>query len=904
MNKNSLSLFLFMILLGFSIAGYCSDSTDVFKVHIRSEISSVPDGVSKTHNSNEILRDIAEDAVKSLRSVRLNLAYSIRIKPEIISGGSCLLNTVFYPPVITGDNHFRGFEITDVLQPDKADLRLLFFDRTDNSQFRETNAQNLPVNWNDTLAVRIDPPCPDPQKDSVVVASLFLYYDEDALNRFHHRTDMIRDYYASCAILDSLKLMMDAMNILEVSHYPEYFVYINEINRAVQIIGEKQLQENLDLSGYDPKDFRKKYMEIFKRSRSITMTFEEQLEKADSIHTLLPQDSVISLFLSGMKRYIGWTMLVNDRNGNVYRDYLDRYFSMNSFGDDLSVLKKLLLKISPGMNGDSLLKQVLHNVVLAYGNEIRHLMNESRYAEATELLGNARQFGQYDPFPEKERIEDTSEDLAASGIFNSYLSVAESSVKYGKFGMAENYLAKALAYRKANSSLKMNDSLYRKVFLELISGQLAECDSLHANGKYLESLDCLNYVIETHDSISVASILPDIKEKEKHIYSAIVNEFLTNAVRIKKTGDPDSALFLFDMAAAYFGKLDPAGGMRAFADSVEPAFEQIRYDKLMMSADYLSRHRNFEAAFNAMEKAAFLRKQFRLPEDPSFDSLWIVIYPRHVEHQLMKAEKFIWTNDLEIAAKYADSISLLRSPELVNDTGLVSAIQKYRRHIHEKKCVNAKESIEVYEVRATYRTGKKMFMIAKTLLDSALLVAEKNPDCTIPVKSIHDTIDYYREAVTFQNAMAEAENLISAGLYKEAVQKYLHAESFFADHSVGRFGITCAPFYDFLREKSRLTLTYSAAGWYMQTENYQQVLSCLKLYRLQDGKETATKEMQHQLGKSLSLLDFAADPGSDPNVLVKNYSGDDDWFRSLEHSYVYQWNVLKHQSGKDTEGQK
>ncbi len=860
-------------------------------------INYVFDGTSRNYNSNEILKELANDAIKNLRSTRLNVNFDLQIVLESNVNRSCKIKLACFNSSVHGDHLFRGFDVSDVLMPDRADFEFFVSSKTDSSGYREFTRDNYPVTWTDTVFQQYDFPYLDLQKDSIHLSSVFLYYDENALNRFHERLNLIHDYYASCAILDSLLVLANSMDLQKEDLYAEYFIFIEEINKAVEIIGQKKFQNDLNLPVYDPKEFRRKFRELFKFSKSITMTFEERLEKAESIHPAISVDSVIALFISGMMRYVEWTLLVNERNGNVYHEYLDNYYSLNAFGDDLFILKKLLRKISPDVYEDTSMFHVFHKISKAYHAKIEALMKENHYAEAIELIENARRFSEYNPFPEKERFDNSARFIAAIGIYTSYLGVAESSIRNRKFEMAEAYLAKALAYRQVNFLLQLPDSLYRTVFLELVQEQIAECDSLAAEKKFQESLDCFRYFEASYDSSSIVLILPDIKRKKERVYAGLINDMLLNAEKNRLKGDADSALILFDLVNFYVTKMEVDSGLKARIDSMSPEFDKIRYMQLLASVSNHFQVKEYLLAYTEMNKAKEILQKYHLAADTMFETLWHLVYSHHLQYLLMVSEKKIWLNQLQDAETFADSIAALQSSvEFATDYELSKAIEKYRIRIKEKVCLNAKEAIEIYELRGRYYLEQKNFLLSKILWDSALYVDEDAKSCHLANGFIRDTLKKYEEAILFQQSMAEIENRISVNQYKEAVAKYMETESFFSKHAIARFGIACKNFFDYVKEKSNLRLTIEAVKLFTGKTEYQKALEYLKLYRLQDGKAFDVKEIQRFIGKEMANSDFIKMTEKEPSVLLEAYTGHDKWMANFERTYLFQWNVLRNSS--------
>jgi hypothetical protein len=890
----------FFLIIYPSIIGVAGSSLPGFrKFHMTYGIRYQFEGTSKTNNSNEILRDLANAAVKNVQSIRLDLDLDLEAEIDAAFQSNCKLKLRFLPLLFQGDHYFRGFDITDVLVPDKADIEFVLGGRSDTSGYSVITGENLPVSLADSLFQEISIPCPQSAQDSISVSSVFLFYDENGLDRFHERLSLINDYFAADALTDSLLAMAASIDLRHEEQYSLYFVYLAEITKAVEIIGRKNLVYELNLPSYDPKNFAAKYRELFRQSKSLTMTYNEHIENAKRIYPAVTGDSVISVFLSGIERYIDWSMLVSERNGRIYSEYLDDYYSVPAFGNDILMLKKLLGKISPGANEDTLVSKFFQEIRKGYRTTSKILTEENHYAEALELMEHERRFSAFNPYTVKELNDDSVSVMAASGIYNSYLTVAESSIRYGRFDMAERYLIKAKDFRRMNFPSRLPDSLFRKVMLELVREQIARCDALAAAKEFRESLDCFRYLEAVHDSASIAVILPDLKRKKDQVYSGLVNELLVNAEKFRASGNSDSAMALFDMAGRTLQKMENATGLRVRIDSLMIPYDLLRYEDWLTRAGNHYQRKEFIPAYAALVNATALSQKYHYSKDTVFDSLRKMVFPRYMQQFIMMSERLIWQNRLREATVFIDSISrILSLIGYQDDPGLTRSIEKFRTRIREKECLNIREAMEIYALRAQHHIEKKNYMYAKILLDSAMQAGAGAGRCPVPVDVIGDTLEKYRPAFVFQESMSDFNNLVSIGNFDEAIRKYLETQSFYSVKRIERFGLVCDSLYEVIHKRSNLRLTLGTAEFFRKEKDYPVSFRYLKLYRLQGGQAKDVKDQQKLLGNELAGLDFIKNPDYDPMKMVTAYSGHDKWMASFDRAYVFQWNVLKNAARK------
>ena len=325
-------------------------------------------------------------------------------------------------------------------------------------------------------------------------------------------------------------------------------------------------------------------------------------------------------------------------------------------------------------------------------------MKNQQYAEAVELLGNARNFSEVNPFLKGTVNDREIITKAANGIYDSYLGVADGAIRNGKQEMARFYMIRAQNYRKEHAAIVTSDSLFNKVFGKLVEETLSRCDTLYASAQYPEALDCYRNLEKGFDSLTLSLIHRGLELKMQFCRYKILIE------------DGEKNLAKFDK---------PEAG------------------------------RNFFLARQMSEEEKYA-------SDPLLDSLCKVTYPFYLIHLLYAGEGRIWTNRMESARRFADSIAFIqRTTGVESSRELSDALAGYRRKVEERICWNANEAVEVFLLRAQRERGLKDFTMAAVLTDSAVSLIRENPDCLIPSAGVKDTVSKYAQAVDFQKMQAE-----------------------------------------------------------------------------------------------------------------------------------------------------
>jgi hypothetical protein len=787
--------------------------------------------------SNEMIAVIAEDAIKNRRRVSFTLNTVLQIRIETSEGRDPMVGVSFGFRKLSGNISFRRFSMAPVMMPDRLAFSCRIEKKDTSAFFDLPEAIDLKFTENDTALLQYQVPHFSCDSDTMVVHRLCFYFDEDALARFRERVTLINDYYAANAILDSLENKVHEIDLGEINRYPGYFIILEELNKILAILKEKNFSQRLELDSLDPMGYQVKYNRLSRFSRSATMTFQENLKTPGILNSAFPPDSLIRQFLARMDCYIRWSMLVTERNSEIYHEFLERYFRLNAFEDDSEVIRNLVGKMFPSQDPDSALALISGKINKAYHDRADEMMKNQQYADAVELLGNARNFSEVNPFLKGTDNDREIITKAANGIYDSYLGVADGAIRNGKQEMARFYMLRAQNYRKEHAAFVTSDSLFNKVFGKLVEKTLSRCDTLYASVQYPEALDCYRDFEKGFDSLTLSLIHRGLEPKMQFCrYKILIEEGEKNLAKFDK----------------------PEAG------------------------------RNFFLARQLSEEEKYY-------PDPLLDSLCKITYPFYLIHLLYAEEGRIWTNRLESARWFADSIAFIqRTTGAGSSRELSDALAGYRRKVEERICWNANEAVEVFLLRAERDRELKDFTIAAALTDSALSLIRQNPDCQIHSAGMRDTISKYAQAVNFQKMQRNIDLLVITGQFEKAIAGYLDMEHFFTSKNIGRFGLGCKLMYDYVSERSRQELTIRAFLYFQGKNGLQEALHYLKLLRLEDYPRKNARPFLEWLGKEYAGKDFHDQPDKDPVALVRSYTGKDNWMKRFRVAYYSQAQNLRH----------
>jgi hypothetical protein len=804
----------------------CSLS-DTLNIPVRNDA----DGSGLSGNSNEMLKMISADAVKDLRVT----GFDIQVKAEvrILRFQSVpVLDILLYPVAVSGDHHYRGFPLDDCLVPDSIAWGMVFYSR-DSLPPRERAFPGILIPDSEGgFRFREAIPFLNSGIDSIFPGYPRGIYSSQALTTFRERIALIDDYYAACFLMDTLLAVAAQQEPPHLAGLPDLFLLLEEINRAAGLIGSRDFERILGLEEADPLGFRELYHEFTRYSRSASMTFLQRLDGPGISPDPGFPGKYPDAYLEVLMRYIRWSLLVNERNSDLFREMLDRFYTGNAIGNDTLLIQKLFYRMVPFDNPDSLMAALPGIFRDAFHGKAQALINQGRNAEALLLLENSRLLAE--AIPGGRRLSPGQDPwlLAVNGIYESYLAIAANALSMHKLDFAETYLARAKQYRETNRSSPERDSLYAGIAEGIFEARSADCDTLAKYDHFEEALDCYSVLLSGMDSV---------------------------ADRI------------------------PAG-------KVSRKMLQVKYNLCLAAGFREFGKRNFTDAGEFFHNACTMRDMLFTDRDPVLDSMCRITYPYFLARSLEKNEFLIWTNRLDEAGAFADSIDgIQRTLPGEGDSALEEAILSYRRKFQAKVCWNLEESVNVLRVRAERLLEMKNYTRGCQLLDSAVAEAGTHEECNSPVHEIVEILMKYKVAGNYQQEIDQAASDATAGNYFAAVQRCIGSEILYEQNRIGQFGIEKLTLEDFIRQRNNPRLTLGAICFFDSTQAPDLAFRYLVLLKLQGYPAKETRSLQSELGNDLASLDFRNNPVNDPNMLVKQYTGNDKWYAILRSAYLYAW---------------
>ncbi|MCX6266891.1 MAG: hypothetical protein NTW16_05970 [Bacteroidetes bacterium] len=859
--------------------------------HVDMAIPYHPADKSDFHG-NAILRELAKDVLREPWQVRIRISCELRLSITK-DGDRNRLFISFRDLLVSGDTVYRHFPVTDVLFPSRIGMKLKWANRADTSGFTEQTITGKSMAHSDSLICSIPVGSYDPLVDTLMVRAVEFSYDSLALRTFADRIELIHDYYASVALLDSLQRFTADLHLDNATLLPFNYLKVSELVSVIRQIDARDFPGKLLQNGFDPSGLANKRGTIYKHSRSLVYNFMDEIHRTGVIPMEADADLLAMYFTSRVYSYVRRSFLMDQHQGRIYNDCLDHFFDQGAFPAEEKVESKMLVKMFPDARQDTIAQYISRRIYRSYQRSARRLMDENQYAEAFSMMQNGRRFIAGNPSLQGSSADDLLLSEAAEGIRNSYVGIASTCIRSHKFNMAELYLSKAERYAEEHAKYIRSDSSYRAVFSELFFLRNADCDDLLDQKKYEEAISCYEQFEMAYSPHDLELVSAKLDEKKSLARIGLGNISASLTEKALKRKESDTALFYYEQAVALRQESEVRKNMDNKLDSLAPVMARIKFDQIFRDGSLALEKRQFTLAVARLDEAKSLADKYRFDYGREFDSTYRRAMKNFLIIQLSVTQKRIWANQFDTAQLELQRIQTIGFDNgLSNDSEFSAALENFKVKVQEQRCRNLQDSVDLMVIKADRSIAMHNFRNTIIYLQQALVFARSMPVCANAEKPVLDTIARYLEAADYQQKLADISANVATGNYAEAVHSLEKCQQLYQNHRLDRFGIVMTDTYDFIRERGNPNLTEAAIVFFIDMEKYQESIRYLLLIHDQGIPAKNMVIVQEALGRKLAQLDHLNNSREEAVKMIVKYVPAESWYDAFRATYTKEWNQL------------
>ena len=844
-------------------------------------------------NSNIIVREIAKSTLKEPSKVGIYFSCQIGVAISRTQGQTRLVIGLSDKHV-TGDCTFRTFPLEDVLKTSRVALRIRIASREDTSGYSEMALRDLPIHPDDTLLATCSLSSYNPEIDTLLLVSPEFFYDSLALNAFSERLDLINDYYASVAMLDSVNLFSGSVDFADPMRLPYHFFEVSEVNNVIRQIASRNFSGKLLTGGYDPAGLEENCSRERKHALSLTYTLGDHLDLSTVKGWSGDMDSLSTFFVDRILSYVRRSKQMDHLYGKIYQDFLELYEVGDTGRDPVYDLPRLLNNMFPDAAKDTLPGYFLKHLNGAYVGTALGLMGAKRFAEAFTLLAHGRRVTELIKPDLRDTAFDQLQVAAAEGILSSYAGIAATCIQSEMYQMADAYLLKAGEYLSQNRRFIRSDSVYRSVYASLFFKRNSDCDRLLAARQFRDALECYRDFESLYTPREVSIIREQLLEKKREAIRGVAVRQLSDLDRALKDQEHDKSLLIYDSLMILVLDLPEDSPLRHAPDAHAAVIAHIRYQRLFLTGSLAVENGRFTLGVDRLQKARTLADRYRFDPDPDFDSVYRIALRNYLLVRLSGAQRHIWSNDFD-SAYY--QLRVIRDEatrnHLENEEGLAKAFQRFGQKISDQKCRIHHDSLDLCVIRADRCIALKNYRGAIAYLDDALKLAGQRTDCNTDVRAVRDTLEKYCWAGLYQQRLAEIDSYVAAGAYMEAISRLEENDRLYVSKRIDRAGIGQEGIYEYISRRLNPYLTLEAVTYFTGHGAGKEALRFLHLLKIQNFRADECVKAQELCARTTAREDFYRNPLADPGTQSADYTTNDKWYTVFKKTYLEEWTQLK-----------
>lgn len=460
--------------------------------------------------NNYFVKEIARFNYLNLYKTNYELEYEQSISLSKVNDSLVSVNCQIDPLQLKGDIYYERFNLSDVMMPSLCDFAISVYD----DRHRKTatiEVTDCPVSQSPENTYGINGFIPE--KNPVFeVSDVKFKYQPGNKNAFEQRISAINIYLAC---LEASKYSLNKTTDINPDtreNTLSAFLRIHDVQRLLMLLN-RQNHDNLTAI---PLEYSSAYTQnldfLDSQARRLSTVF---LQNMDTLTFHLSENDYLKAseqIIAIQKGYLGALSRTNYLYEPVFMELASFFSGKNGWSILMDEMKPIFE--NPDLTHDRLDANKFGTLLIkSYIRETDSLIKHENFTDAVLMLESAEAV--CDAINDNECGLNVFHRLSLSkyGIYDSYISVARSSISYGNLNLAYKYLMMAREFQQSNSNLiitagQVNADLEQLAWLFLEAGKGKDYNHLtEENLEYLDKAWDIYQLINVHDFDHIISRL-------------------------------------------------------------------------------------------------------------------------------------------------------------------------------------------------------------------------------------------------------------------------------------------------------------------------------------------------------------------------------------------------------------
>lgn len=796
----------------------------------------------------------------------------------------------------TGDIFYKTFNIADVLIPTHCSFQFNVYANqikpltqiVRDSSLLGTGYNKLAFfNFNDTSGT---------SKFTAYADSLTFFYNNTSQQRFASKLKLIDEYFLSEAIIDNCYKQINTYDFYNTDMIIVYDINLKELEKTIEDLYNKDFAGKLKLVNHDPVNFIDRFNKLSDTINNIRQTLNYKIENLDRLYYERGIEELKKENVQNAELMFHRSILFNQQYTPSQLELVKLLMHKDSLFEAANKMSFILQHLNP--------EPELHKKVLLYADTVYNMMlsagndfiKDQKYNEAIESFEQCVKFclnsGNYNC--SGSHIKGLA--MARFGIYQSYLSVSQKAIDKGKLELAEAYIKDALKYQKTYSEHIINNAEAISKIEKLILAYIASGDTLNNKRRYekaMQNFKKAQLLSEEYNLSLPQNFDNSLTKAHQGVYKNLIQKS-RQQLNSELTEAAEKTLL---EAIAYQKQNSGIIKYSEICDSLMSSIRLIQYNSnLNKGKQYLNIY-DYKTALGYFDKAKNIENEYNFSLKTKLDSLRIlcatIVFSKRISgiqyilNDYNTDSVFKAVNDIE------QQIAFYR---LEKDTVIKNSFDKLRKKTQIKRCNLAKNKYDSLFIQANKAIALQDYILAGDLFTKAINLAEVYPECNIDIENAINEKKNYLFQANYQQMIRNAEVSLNSNNYKSFLNQYSEAENFCYNMQLQNAGIIHQTLTDKLYASSDTALIISAVDFYLQKNQAEKSLQCLKCLKNLNYPPSKTRGLQQQIAVILAMKDYAANTNNiklKPSVYVISYTAGDKWFTVFKNIYITTWKSLK-----------
>ncbi len=837
--------------------------------------------------TNYFIREIAKYNLTSLYNTSFTFQYTLNNSIKNSAPNTCTITVDLIGQKCTGDVFYKGFDISDVLMPQKADFNIILV--CENNYVDNRRFEGISLDENGRCKMEYDFDVPDEsQKFLLKFEKTRFYSTHEAEKRFDEKIANIDDYYASVALMDHV---LKEFSDIETRRSSLIDLYLNlkELERLYEIVSNEPFVQNLDIENNDFAGYFQKLAYFQNQLVRYTEYFEILLKSTNNVSFNNSLDQYADAFVKTATKIIMHSQTVTHSHSNYFYNLgLINYNAVmvQRFKQDM---KRMISRTDFAVNADYLIEKFSNEIFDLFIREASNLINDQNYLAALGLLHNAQRF-----YNSTKNTGIPTEltiliSRANYGIYDSYLLLINKAIDLGNYELAGNYIAKAKSFQDENRRSIILDDYLTGMSEKLIILYIARGNELNQKRVFQDAVECFEHAGLICQKIKRFNYQYDIDHGLICSRNGLYNNLLQQAETELSNENYSGAKVLVDKVNELF-MLHPAQIIPCSQyDQILSAVNYNTFKQLIIDGRTVLSNGNYHLGYELLLEAIELQEKANFEYDCELAELFSIAASPVLNDMCSLGEVKVKKNQLKEARKiYDQCINLQKEYGLMYEAGIQENLTRLNNDIFEKYCETAHNEFNhvIDSFYLSVRLGD--YVNAVNVLDAAEKITLNNYYCEIDRDFVVELKEKYNPPAKYQILAQEAKDALITKDFQRFLEIYRQLEYLSDNYEMIRKQLEPLPLYCFFSVKKNLELFESLIDF---LSNRQDLFIAIRLLAVIDNNNLAisdTKSIQNKLGNKMAIFDKISNSLIDPQVLAEEYTSGKPLYKYFTKAYLPQ----------------